>query len=184
MVVTADVVINSGIPDFTCQNAIASISIESISIDIFEPVSTFIRIFGCRVRQNYDTNIKLLYNFTFENRTVILSERVNNTLVADLFMEGSNSPNVSVCMSNYSNRDTCNTTAIPLTIDLGIVEISVQRNTSRLFPYGTLTRDSSFHGITDGIAEHYFPEEIPFFGGYYRSLYVRKDMLYHTIIKP
>ena len=105
---------------------------------------------------------------------VILSERVNNTLVADWFMEGSNFPNVSVCLSNYPN-DTCNTTAIPSIIDLGNMEISVQHNTSRLFPYGTLTRDSSFHGVTDGIVGHYSPEEIPFFSGYYRNLYVRKD---------
>ncbi len=142
-------------------------------------MNTLIRMFDCRETINgipyNNTNLRLMYTFTFEDRRVVLSEElVRNTLVAEWLQEGINSPNISVCRSNYRSR-VCNASSIPVMIDLGSVEIDVEHNSARLFLYGNLTRDLSFHGVTDGVAETHAPlEEIPFFSGYYRNLYVSK----------
>ena len=164
----------SGRPDFVCND------ISSTSVDIFAPVSTLMRVFNCRETGNlyytyyhYRGNIRLLYTLVFEDREVSLSQarEVNTTLVADWFREGTNHLNISVCISNNASTPSC-IDSIPRNLLLQNVEINVTHNTLKLFPYGGLTRDSSFRGVTHGVVEYSLQEEIPFFSGYYRSFYV------------
>lgn len=127
---------------------------------------TLIGVFDCRetlLGNYYRTTTRLLYTLTFEDRTSLLSDlvEVNNTLVAEWFREGINSLNISVCRYLTStSRFTCNPTSIPMMIHLNNLEILVLHNTSRLFPYGSLTRDPSFYSVTDGVVETYPSEEI------------------------
>ena len=145
-------------------------------------MSTLIQVFSCRENGNlnynsyrYYGNIRLLYTFMFEDREVSLSQwrEVSTTLVADWLREGANHLNISVCISNNASTPSCIPHGIPRTLHLQNVEITVAHNTLKLFPYGGLTRDSSFHGVTHGVVEYSPPEDIPFFSGYYRSIHVR-----------
>jgi hypothetical protein len=115
-----------------------------------------------------------MYIFAFEDRMVTLSQwrDVRSTLVADWFEEGTNYPNVSVCIANYPSQTPSCIFSIPSLVHLRDVEINVTHNTERLFPYGNLTRDLSFHGVTDGVVEISSAEDIPFFNGYYRNIHV------------
>ena len=168
----------TGRPDFTCNDAISS-----TSVDIFVPMSTLMQVFNCMETENVNPNnylyrfrsVRLLYNLTFEDREVTLSQsrEVSTTVVADWFREGTNYLNISVCISNNASTPSClpSSLSIPQAIHLQDIEIYVTQNTSKLFPYGRLTRDFSFHGVTDGSAEYSLPQEIPFFSGYYRSFH-------------
>ena len=165
----------SGRPDLVCND------ISSTSVDIFAPMSTLMQVFNCRENGNlnynsyrYSGNIRLLYTFMFEDREVSLSQwrEVSTTLVADWFREGTNYLNISVCISNNASTPSC-ISSIPRSLHLQSVESTVEHNTLKLFPYGGLTRDSSFHGLTHGVVEYSPPKDIPFFSGYYKSIHVR-----------
>ena len=166
-----------GRPDIICSTA------SWTSIDIFEPVRTLIRWLNCTDQigwRRYDYfrrehYYNLLYNFTFENRSVVLTTqpRERNSLVAEWFEEGDNFVNISVCRLNPSRRE-CNPNSIPLAVNLENVAVFVRHNTTKFFPYGNLTQDSIFPGgiLNEGVVALTPPDEIPFFQGNYRILYV------------
>lgn len=133
-------------------------------------MSTLIGMFRC-----YGSY--LLYNITFEDRTVLLTanSEVVNALVAEWFEEGTRLPYIRVCRYQRRNVKLCDSNSYPLEVDLGNVQFVVGPNTAMLFPYDNLAGDSSFRGVVDGTAEINPPKSIPFFQGYYRNLYVRNS---------
>ncbi len=70
----------------------------------------------------------------------------------------------------------CDPSSIPITVDLGNVTITVMHNTERVFPNGDPTQDSTLNGPIEGTVALSPPEEIPFYEGNYRILYVRTIM--------
>ena len=165
-----------GYPDIVC-----STDRSRTSIDIFEPMRPLIKWLNCRDRwyRRYDYSRReyyynLLYNFTFPNRAVVFTEQPGerNSLVAEWFEEGYNSVNISICRLDPPRR-VCDPNSIPLAVNFVNVIVFVRHNTSKFFPYGVLTQDSIVQGLNEGTLSLAPPDEIPFFRGSYRILYVR-----------
>lgn len=133
------------------------------------------RLGGLQYNSNSQPYYNLLYNLTFEDRTVLLTEQLlREYLVAEFFREGRNFlPNITVCRLN-SPRMECDPLSLPLVVRLVNVTIQVMHNRDRFFPYGPATDDQSVHGVIDGTVLMTPPSgfAIPFFQGNYRALYV------------
>lgn len=123
--------------------------------------------------QNY---YNLLFNITFANRAPVLlttqpGER--NSLVAEWFEEGENHVNITVCRLQPPRLE-CNPTSIPVSVVFENVTVLVLHNTSKFFPYGDLTVDNSFRGINEGSTTLTPSDDVPFFEGSYRTIYVSR----------
>lgn len=172
--------LTAGRPDIQCHRNLSL----PISADIFESTYNLLRKFDCRDRfygRHYDTTreryyYNLVYNFTFENRSVFLTEldEEDNRLVADWLKEGSNSAlNLRVCRLYNQSGQFCYPYSVPTKLDFQLVTIRVRHNTSRFFPYGYYTRDHSTPNGIDHTLSLTPPDEIPFFHQYFRVFYVR-----------
>lgn len=173
----------SGYQDIVCNGD------TSVSVDTFEPMLNVIQEFNCMVyhytsrryyysyrRYRYINHYRhgnLLYNFTFADRISLLTNNERNNLVAEWFEEGFTFSELSVCKLNSSGLKSCNMRSVPIMVNLENVTIHVRHNTNKLFPFGHQTRDSSFQSVIERTVAIALPEEIPFYQGNYRNLYVR-----------
>lgn len=152
-------------PDITCSQIPLTFTAE-----IFTPLSMLIESLECQST----SSMPLLFVLDFADRQEMLTpQRASNSFVADLLERGGNSINITVCFQQTGNSTVCDPDFT--TTNLGIISISVQSSTSRLFPYDSLTRltgDRSFRGVLDGAVPIYPTDSIPFYSTYYRRLYV------------
>ena len=109
----------------------------------------------------------LLYIFTFEGQTLVLSaSQLSSSLAVEMFGAGETELAITVC--EEGERRNCSQDSIA--VDVGIVTLSVELSLSGGFPYGR--GDSSFRGVLDGAMAIYPPDSVPFYSSYYRTLYV------------
>ncbi len=153
-------------PDIiTCSNAVSEISASE-----FDQIGDSLEVFECILDSNSNST-GLLFTIVINNEEIVITQEIANMLLTDFFDPGSYMLNMTVCTYSSPMESECDGQYM---IDLGNVVLMVTPHQGGVFPFGENTGDSSFRGVLDGAISIPIPQTIPFYSGYYHSLYVSR----------
>ncbi len=135
----------------------------------FEQIASSLGVFECSLDSDGSNSTGLLFTIVLpSDEKITVTQEIGNMLLLDYFDAGSIELVVSVC-TYTAPMETCDGGD---TVELGSVDITVTSHEGRTLPYGENTGDSSFRNVLDGAISISIPQTIPFYSGYYHSLYV------------